>query len=122
MKKLVIVTLLLLVTLSVIADELEWGTGRHVAGGLFLGTVNEIATHNISFTQAHASDYAFYITFTELTVYELWSNNWKGFKFWDYTGSIFGMSISRAIWKGRKPIVYLDVNRYQYGLGFKIDL
>jgi len=126
MKKLIIVLIVLLLAISVKADELEWRTGLHFAGGFFVYSDIYIAASAVLYAFNDNSietreTVSFYVTGTGLVVYEYWSNDWEGFKFWDLTGSVFGMVAAREIWKGTKPVVYPNICDEKVGLGFSFQ-
>ena len=111
MKKLTIILAILFIAMVLSADDLEWRTGLHFTGGFAVNSFNHILLSNwqllgLELTDESIGDVNFYLTFTELVVYEYWSNDWEGMKFWDFTGSIFGMVASRELFNGSRPRVY----------------
>lgn len=78
----------------------------HYGGGVFLGSINFLATSNIEFTQEYAEEWSFYITTTEIILEELYSNNFEGVKFWKLTAAVCGMATAMKIWDGTRPVIY----------------
>lgn len=109
--KATIFVIILILAMSLAGDEIEWRTGLHFTGGFALSSFNHIWLSNwqvvgFELTDESIGDVNFYLTTTELIVYELWSNSWEGMKFWDFTGSVFGMVASRELFKGSRPRIY----------------
>ena len=117
--KTILVILMLLIMVSAMADEIDKRTPLHIGGGFMISSFNHILLSNISFTKEYTEDWNFYLTFTELAVYELASNDWQGLKFWDFTGSIIGMSLSRTLWQDSRPRVYPKYYGQKNGIGLE---
>ena len=135
MKKLTIILAMLFIIIALSADDLEWRTILHGIGGfgvysgVYVGTSALLTniywnTNSPEFLQ-RLETISFYSTFTGLIVYEYWSNDWEGFKFWDLTGSMFGMVAAKELWKGSRPAVYPDLKYHgkekQIGLQFAVN-